>query len=97
MKIQPSTNENMPLDEFESGETVSPTNRKSKWAEMAREREQWDADSRNAVARKTIDPEPKSNESISATGPVRPKFQVLTAKQQVERALMRSGKPDAKE
>ena len=63
---------------------------------MAAERQQWDAEAEKIS--KTIDPPIKSEEeSISATGPVRPKFTVLTAKEQVERALKRSGKPDAKE
>ena len=63
---------------------------------MAAERQQWDEEAEKVS--QTIDPPTKEEgDSISATGPVRPKFTVLTAKEQVERALKRSGKPDAKE
>jgi len=86
------------MDEFEPSsepENATPkTQRKSKWKEMAKERQLWDTD---PVVKYTTDPPAMPGEPISATGLVRPKFEVLSAKQQVERALLRSGKPDAKE
>lgn len=91
-----SASEALAMDEFESNESdATPrTERKSKWTEMAKEREQWDQE---PIAKPTVDPPLPEGEPISATGPVRPRFEVLSAKQQVERALLRSGKPDAKE
>ena len=62
---------------------------------MAAERQIWDTEPITEPITKTIDP--KKLDDISATGPVRPKFAVLSAKDQVEMALKRTGKPDAKE
>jgi len=41
--------------------------------------------------------EREEQSEISAPSAVRKKFEVLSAKEQVQRALLRSGKPDAKE
>ncbi|CAG5113660.1 Oidioi.mRNA.OKI2018_I69.chr2.g7750.t1.cds [Oikopleura dioica] len=76
------------------------TARKERWKEMAKQREIWDRELVEAtqIAKERLQKEKEQESSeISAPSAVRKKFEVLSAKEQVERALRRSGKPDAKE
>lgn len=68
------------------------SDRKSRWKEMAAERDLWDLQLRQS---KVKEEEMIAENPISAPSEVRKRFEVLTAKEQVERALMRTGKPDA--